>query len=253
MSFDFTRAAIRVADFPVRAIRKIRGVKADYREFLFDDLVIALSGERPARVLEIGPKDGLDTRRLVNLSPNLITLAELPDKRSTVEQWLPHITGAKLEVLYGNVMYDEAFESLQPFDVVWCTGVLYHNPEQLRFIRQLFDLTRPGGRLVLESATARRPNTRNENCIELWFPPDEMASGRYHIATNVTHLPSRRAIEAWLTMVGFTDIQQSRCHSRVTLSLGRDRAAFLARRPIEPTTQTMYYQNVGDYPVGRAR
>ena len=33
---------------------------------------------------------------------------------------------------------------------MWCTGVLYHNPEQLRFVRQLFDLTAPGGHLVLE-------------------------------------------------------------------------------------------------------
>src|SRR3989442_11286959 len=43
--------------------------------------------------------------------------------------------------------YTTLFRSsrLEPFDVVWCTGVLYHNPEQLRMVRRLSDLLKPGG------------------------------------------------------------------------------------------------------------
>ena len=66
--------------------------------------------------------------------------------------------------------YDKMFDEIEPFDLIWCTGVLYHNAEQLRFIRQLFDATAPGGHLVLESAIARPPGTRNANCVEIWYP-----------------------------------------------------------------------------------
>ncbi|MBT7665825.1 MAG: hypothetical protein HN608_12970, partial [Rhodospirillaceae bacterium] len=49
-----------------------------------------------------------------------------------------------------------ALDDLLPFDLIWCTGVLYHNPEQLRMIARLFDWTAAGGHLVLETATAPR-------------------------------------------------------------------------------------------------
>ena len=37
-------------------------------------------------------------------------------------------------------MYDPVVKQLERFDCVWCTGVLYHNPEQLRMIKKLCDL-----------------------------------------------------------------------------------------------------------------
>jgi SAM-dependent methyltransferase len=96
--------------------------------------------------------------------------------KPSVEQWLPGLSESPIEVIFGNFMYDEIFATLTPFDVIWCTGVLYHNPEQLRFVRQLFDATAPGGLLVIETATARRPQTRRENCIEVWYPYDKRES-----------------------------------------------------------------------------
>jgi len=56
-------------DAPTVIRRVLRGVKrrllgvppaADYRAYLFGELVAYLGGRRPERILEIGPKDGLD-------------------------------------------------------------------------------------------------------------------------------------------------------------------------------------------------
>ena len=123
-------------------------------------------------MLEIGPKEGDDTRRLATLGAQNLVLVDLPNQRANIEKWIGDLK-APVELIYGNIMYDRAFDTIEPFDVVWCTGVLYHNPEQLRFVRQLFDLTAPGGFLVLETATARLPGTRDANCVEIWYPPNK--------------------------------------------------------------------------------
>lgn len=250
---DLSRSLLALADIPTRLLRHIQHTRPDYRAFLFEDLVRRLGDAKPRRILEIGPRDGEDTRRLVTLGAERVVLVDLPAVKPQIEQWLPELRDSPVEIIYANIMYDAVVDQLEPFDIVWCAGVLYHNPEQLRFIRQLYDLLAPGGTLVLESATARRPATRNENCVEIWFPPDKTKSRPYHLAVNVTHLPSIKAIESWLHMIGFTEIERSSCHHRVAWSLAADRAAYLARRPLEDVRSSYYAQYDGGYLVGRAR
>ena len=249
---DLGRAFLYLSDLPARAVRRLRGHRVDYRGFLFDDLARALGPRKPSRILEIGPRDGEDTRRLTTLGAARIILVDLPNQKPKIDGWLPALAGVPIEVVYGNIMYDRAFDRIEPFDVVWCTGVLYHNPEQLRFIRQLFDLTAPGGHLVLETATARRPRTRDQNCVEIWFPPDKEQALSHHLSTNITHLPSDRAVESWLRMIGFAEIARSDCHRRVARTLAATRVAYLARRP--PGDVGIYYGHAGhEFPLGRAR
>ncbi len=250
---DLGRTFLQACDLPFRIARHLSGAKADYRELLFADMCARLDGRRPGRILEIGPKDGDDTRRLAGLKPDRLVLVDLPNQQDRIAQWLPSLNDAPIELIVGNMMYDRQFDSIAPFDLVWCTGVLYHNPEQLRFVRQLFDLTAPGGLLVLESATARRARTRNENCVEIWYPHDESTSNAYHLSVNITHLPSRKAIESWLAMIGFRDIVRSDCHTRVTWSLGATRAAYIAQRPLDTDPGTYYWSAGLDYRIGCAR
>jgi SAM-dependent methyltransferase len=141
----------------------------DYRAYLFEELVAYLGGRRPKRILEIGPKDGQNTQRLLTLDPERLTLLDLPRLEASNRVWLDRF----LEYVSANLMYSETVSRLEPFDVVWCTGVLYHNPEQLRMVRRLADLVKPGGVLVLESATTRRPRLRAANCVEVLYPPSE--------------------------------------------------------------------------------
>jgi len=212
-----------------------------------------LSGKRPLRILEIGPKDGEDTKRLLTLNPDLLVLVDLPDKEKEVRQWLGALGAPNVELIIANIMYDEACAILEPFDVVWCTGVLYHNPEQLRMVKRLFDFVRKGGILVIESATARRRHLRDENCVEIWYRVPKATHSAHHVSVNVTHLPSKRALLSWLGMVGFENIRSSDCLRRVLRKLGRDRAAFIAQRP-EHDVKAAYYAIAGhDYEIGKTR
>lgn len=243
----------RLLDLPGRVRRRLNGGHADYRAYLFEDLMARLAGAPAPRILEVGPRDGEDTRRLLGLEPDVLTLIDLPDKKEKVEGVLGRLGANNVELIIGNLMYDELLEGRDAYDVVWCTGVLYHNPEQLRMLRRLFDLIRPGGHLVLESATARRRGLRNENCVEIWYPPHEALKRKHHVSFNITHMPSRRAIQSWMEMVGFEDVARSRCHRRVGLGLWASRAAFIGRRPSEGQAGAYYTHVDLNYEVGKAR
>lgn len=250
---DIGAALLFLMDLPIRVVRRLRGESVDYRGVLFEELKHRLAGSTPKRVLEIGPRDGLDTRRLMSLQPKWVTLVDLPNQKPAIEKWLPSLQRAPNEIVFGNLMFDSTFNTIETFDLIWCTGVLYHNPEQLRLIRQLFDLTAPGGLLVIETATARRPRTRNENCVEIWYPPDRAASRASHVSTNVTHLPSAKAVLSWLQMIGFSEIDTSACHRRVTRALAADRIAYIAKRPADGQPG-IYYGHAGhEFHIGSAR
>jgi SAM-dependent methyltransferase len=239
-----------------RSVRRAVGWPAppDYRALLFEELRAYLADRRPARILEIGPKDGLDTRRLLTLEPKQLTLIDLPRAEAANRRWLAGITSPAVEYISANLMYSEVVGTLSPYDLVWCTGVLYHNPEQLRMIRLLYDLLLPGGVLVLESATTRNPRLRAANCVEIVYPPSDELKRRYHISANITHLPSARALAAWMEMVGFERITASTCHRRVSRALARARAALIGTRPVTPRSTVYYALGEADgYEIGRAR
>ncbi|MGE5506104.1 MAG: hypothetical protein ACM31L_16910, partial [Actinomycetota bacterium] len=69
-------------------LRRLRGLKNDYRVLLFDELVERLGGEKPRTILEIGPRDGLDTRRLLTLEPERLVLVDLPVQEENIRTWL---------------------------------------------------------------------------------------------------------------------------------------------------------------------
>lgn len=179
---------------------------------------------RPRRILEVGPKDGLDTRRLLTLHPDHLTLVDLPGRAQVVVD----SGDAVVEYIADNVVW---MPYPGQYDLIWCTGVLYHVKEQYRLIERFYNWLTPGGTLVLESATIRRWWLRRKRCVEILYPPDPVVKRRYHLSLNVTHLPSSSAIEAWLEMAGFKGIERSECHARVSWRLARHRAAYLATRP----------------------
>jgi len=226
----------------------------DYRAALFEELRTYLNGSHPARILEIGPKDGHDTRRLLQLKPDVLTLIDLPRMKETNESWLCEMDASSIQYISANFMYSDRMETLEPYDFIWCTGVLYHNPEQLRMVKKLYDLMKPGGVLVLESATARGSKLRHLNCVEIVYPPSEELKKQCHISKNITHLPSAQAIASWMGMVGLQNIVLSSCHSKVSRPLARTRAAFLGTKPLEPVAGT-YYNLGGEegFIIGKAR
>jgi SAM-dependent methyltransferase len=251
MGIDLMQLKTKLKALARRILRRSSSI--DYRDYLFFELKDYLAGDRPKRILEIGPKDGKDTNHLLTLEPERLVLIDLPSMKETNALWLERLKSEKIEYLSANFMYSPEVEKLEPFDCIWCTGVIYHNPEQLRMMRRLFDLLKPQGLLVIESATIRRRKLRDQCVVEIIYPASEEYARKYHMSVNVTHLPSASAIEAWLKMVGFQDIQPSSCHRKQSAALAKNRVAFLCRKK-DPESGATYYTPVKEekYIVGKA-
>jgi SAM-dependent methyltransferase len=204
---------------------------------VFDHLCPELP--RSGRILEIGPKHGLDTRLLATLEPREFVTVDLPEKADEIASWLPEVPVTRH--VEGNVLYmgERERAELGRFDLVWCLGVLYHNAEQLRLLRRLYELTADGGLVVVESATTRSRILAGRNVVELHWPET------YRSVPTITPLPSRRAIAAWLEMVGFTDVRIRDVYSR---SLRWQRAVLTGRRDSDDSA----YAGYGLYVAGSA-
>jgi SAM-dependent methyltransferase len=228
--------------------------RVNYRIQLFNDLkkYYLNIDTSNINILEIGSKDGEDTTRLISLNPRKLTLLDLPGGDQESEAWYKELLiNTNIESKLGNFAYEDLLGG-ETFDLIWCTGVLYHNTEQLRFLRRLYDHLSKNGVLVLESATCKNPNLKNKNIVEIIYPPSEEHKKKYHVSGNVTHLPSRQAIRSWLEMVGFADILDSKCFNAQSLFLGKDRAAFICKRPEVSNLKGSVVKKFSAYPYGRS-
>ena len=111
---------------------------------------------------------------------------------------------------------------------------MYHNPEQLRFIKKLYDKLNINGVLVLESATIRNQILRKFNVVEVWYPKT------YRDTTTITHMPSKNAIKSWLRMAGFSKILDSKCYIHENYNVKNTRYACFAQRQ-ESDREAVYY------------
>lgn len=222
---------LKVAD-PARLV-EVSGERVVFRALSESGFLERFRG---GRILEIGPKHGGDSRLLASLQPSELVLLDLPEKDKLVDTWLSELereSGCDVRYVSGNLLYleRESLEQLGTFDLVWCLGVLYHNAEQLRLLRRLFNLTSEGGALVLESATTRDRMLARRNVVEIHWP--ELYRGE----RTITHLPSRRAVRSWLEMVGYADVRIEPVYSRASRW---QRTVLSARRPLDPHPYVSY-------------
>lgn len=220
-----------------------------YRKYLFEDLKELLLNEslEDSRVLEIGPKDGEDTLRILSLNPKEIILFDLPDKAKEIKDW-ETLLRKQDKLIIDNFMYldNKDFRDLGKFDLIYFTGVLYHNPEQLRFLNKLFEKLNLGGILVLETATIRNPFLRRLNIVQMWHPKT------YRNTTTISHLPSKKAVISWLEMVGFSNIRISDCYDKENFNVRATRLALFAEKKKEKSQQVYYEKQIknSDYFIG---
>ena len=219
-----------------------------YRVELFRELTTqAPDGTfKGSRILEIGPKDGLDSNRLASLGPSELVMIDLPEKRVGNDVWLAKLT-CPCKYIEANFMYmsPDEFAGLGKFGLVWCTGVLYHNAEQLRMLRKLYTLLDVGGYLVLESALMRVPKyLLDRKLVEIHYPETHRNTG------TATHLPTAGAIKAWLAMAGFTEITDSNCYRKYNSDVITQRYACICRKD-EADGGDSYYQKSGLNPKYR--
>ncbi len=220
-----------------------------YRKYLFEDLL----SKNPEgyfenkRILEIGPRDGLDTFRLEKLKPKEIIIFDLPDKTQNNLKWMKKLN-VNYKFVEKNFMYisKKEYEELGKFDLIYFTGVLYHNPEQLKFLYKLYEKLNDNGSLVLESATTRKRSLVNKNIVEIYFPKT------YRNTSTVTHLPSKKAINSWLQMVGFSNIFISSCYDFENLNIKKFRHAVIAIKKNDDLPSVYYSNQISksDYFIG---
>lgn len=228
--------------------------RTNYRAALHSDLCKLHSSRlaQGCKILEIGSRDGEDTNRLLTFNPSELHLLDLPGGEQAMQPWFKEIChNLAVRNVEGNLAYDKLFKPAY-FDLIWCTGVLYHNTEQLRFLRHLYDLLCPTGILVLESATIKNPKLRNLKVVEVVYPLDEHIKKRYHLSSNITHLPSKKTILTWMEMLGFENIFESNCFKAQSFFLGQDRAAFICNRPVRDKFPVSPVQKQSNYLFGRS-
>ena len=99
------------------------------------------------------------------------------------------------------------------FDVMFCLGVLYHTPDPIGMLRQLWNAMAPGGTLIVDcqgiaddfdgQPVALFPSGRYANCTGMWF------------------LPTLGALKHWLKRSCFNKIE---CFYAESLSTEEQRA-----------------------------
>lgn len=116
--------------------------------------------------------------------------------------------------------FEEIYEELAGFDVVFSMGVLPHRRDPLEHIRMLKQCLTSGGELVLESLVIE-----GEGLLK----PD----GRYAKMRNVWQIPSVSLIEEWLKHEGFSDIR----HIDTTITTTEE----------QRTTEWMRFESLKDF------
>lgn len=221
-----------------------------YRKHLFDELINLYTKEKffDKSILEIGPRDGDDTNRLVDLKPKKLTLIDLPQD-SRDGEWLKKID-YDYEFIEKNFLYmnKKEIEELGKFDLIYFTGIIYHNAEQLRFVQKIYELLNENGVLVLESSTIRNIILRKLNIVQIWYP------NSFRSTSTITHLPSKKAIKSWLKMVGFNKIHDSNCFNFENFNIKDTRYACIAEKNIDSVPGKYYTKQSlkSNYLLGKA-
>lgn len=245
----------------------------NYREVIFKTLTQITPDLRGKRVLEIGPKDGKDSKRLASLTPGSLVIMDIPAEyarnitstantpRESLPSWFQSLDCPEKSYEEGNILYltPEELAKLGHFDLIWCTGVLYHNPEPLRLIKRLFNLLSSEGLFILETSLTRHPDLKDHNCVEIMWPKSQLClrvgqddhqlipskivpefGQSKSIQSNISHFPSRKAVISWLEMCGFQEIEE------IDIPIpGQVRMALSARRG---TFKGYTYSNRGPNP-----
>lgn len=186
-------------------VTEIGGVVADRRELtrgvnsvLESDLdaIVDLDRFRGRRALEIGPKNGFHSRWIDrSLDPSMLVMVELPQKRVYADEWRNQLR-CRHEFVFESVFASERLAAMEPFDLVFCTGVLYHTVEHFKLLHLLRRFTRPGGMMVFQSSV----DLEHDEPVILLKWSDPAQTGSY------AH-PSRSALFMMLEMTGWGEVR----------------------------------------------
>ena len=147
------------------------------------------------KVADIGCNNGYYMYRLLEHNPKFV-LGMDPSDRFLFCFELLQIFSKDQRLAYDMLGVDEADLFPEFFDTVLCMGVLYHRSDPIAALKAIKKSLKPGGQLIVEC-----------QAIEGEGPYALFPRNRYAKARNVFFVPTADCIVAWLTRVGFKDIE----------------------------------------------
>ncbi len=120
--------------------------------------VVDVERFRGARVLEVGPKYGVHARWIDReLRPSELVFSDFESDTHLHAKWVELARRARTASSTATCATPTELLELEPFDLVFFLGVLYHSIHHLPLLGMLNRVTKPGGTMLFETTIDPRP------------------------------------------------------------------------------------------------
>jgi SAM-dependent methyltransferase len=187
--------------------RRVRDKRASTVDSADVDLTLTLEGLEDVlagrdwtgtRMLEVGPKYGLHALWIdEHLQPSELVFSDFAADKHLHEEWEGKL-GAPHRWVYGDLRTARELHELEPFDVVFFLGVLYHSAFHLPLLGMLNRVTRLGGELLIETTIDPRPDA----ALRLRW---QRGTGKAKAVPTLDALRIELAWTGWRDVTRFTD------------------------------------------------
>jgi hypothetical protein len=182
------------------------------------------------KYLEIGPKHGHHTRLIDMHQPQSITCIEAPNKfrsdeiyKSQNGSWVSKIKTEKFDFHYQDFI---TFSSIETYDLIFYSGIIYHNIDQIGHLKKLHSIASEGAFLLFESSTTREESLMDLNVIQVHHPP---YSSLYRDMETIRFHPTKKACKSMLEICGWEIVDDTDNYENLS---NRERIAILCRKSI---------------------
>jgi len=160
--------------------------------------VIDVERFRGARVLEVGPKYGVHSLWIDRqLEPSELVFSDFQADTELHERWVGELR-CPHRFVYGDLRTAGELLDLEPFDLVFFLGVLYHSAHHLDLLAMLNRITRLGGSMLLESTV----DDRSDAIVRLNW---QASTGKAKAVPTVAAMRTELAWTGWRKVRRFTD------------------------------------------------
>jgi SAM-dependent methyltransferase len=155
--------------------------------------VIDVDHFRGTRVLEVGPKYGVHSLWI----DRELVFSDFAADSELHERWVGKLRSPH-RFVYGDLRAAEELLELEPFDLVFFLGVLYHSAHHLDLLSMLNRVTRLGGSMLLESTV----DDRSDAIVRLNW---QASTGKAKAVPTVAAMRTELAWTGWRKVRRFTD------------------------------------------------
>lgn len=145
-------------------------------------------------VLDIGCGNGYHCWRMLGAGAKRVIGIDPSVKFVFQFHAIKHFAGSDLPIDVLPLGIEQLPQKLAAFDTVFSMGILYHRRSPMDHLRELKELLRPGGQLILETLIVDGP----EGSV---LVPE----GRYAKMPNVWFLPSVDSLLSWMRKIGLVN------------------------------------------------